>query len=165
MGNRHPGPSIPSSWDRGFSVWVILGHEPSIPRTIKTLTPHSIDVERIRSSEIRVESIHEQHSRTRNAPGHLERASATAQGLGIREGVGPSLGAGRHRAGTIAPATAGRNPQPQGCCSGKRLLSGSSWSARPRRENPQRRKEKRSANPTSRPPHQAAASTKNIRHN
>ena len=157
------GPSIPSYWDRGFSVWAILGHEPLTPRTIKTLTPHSIDVERIHSSEIRTELIHEQHIRTRNAPGHLERASATAQGLGLWEGVGPSLGAGCHRVGAIASTTTGRDAEPQGGRSGERLLSGSPRGTRPPTEDPKRGQDERSANSPSRSPHQASASTKNIR--
>lgn len=149
----------------GLSLWVIPGREPIISRTMKALSPHYIGVERIYSSEIPMESIHEQHIRTRNAPGSLERASSTASGLGIWGWPSPSLGASRHRAGAIAPARAGRDAQPPGGGEGKRLLGRSPWSARPRRENPQRRKKERSANPPSRPPHQTTAPAKSVRNN
>ena len=148
----------------GFSVWVILGRQPMIPRTMKPSSPHSIGVERIHSREIPMESIHE-CTKTREASEHLAGAGATDAGLGIWGGPGPSLGAGRHRAGAIAPATAGRDAQPQGCCAGKRLLGRSPRRARSPREDPQRRKEKRTSNPPSRSPHQTTASTKSVWNN
>ena len=149
----------------GLSVWVIPGRDPTIPRTINARSPHYIGVEGLCSREIALEPVHEQHIRTRNAPGSLERASSTDARLGIWGGPGPSLGAGRHRVGAIASTTAGRDAQSQGCCAGKRLLSRSPRGTRPPREDPQRRKKERSPNPPSRPPHQTTASTKSIRNN
>ena len=147
----------------GFSLWVIPGREPMIPRTIKALSPHYIGVERIYSSEIPMESSHERCIRTRNAPGRMAGASATTAGLGIWGWPGPSLGAGSHRVGAIAPATAGRSLEPPGGREGMRPLRQSPGGANPPREDPQLRQDECSPNPPGRPPHQTTASTKNIR--
>ena len=47
------GPPIPSAPDRGLFVRVILGRNPTIPRTIKARSPHYLYVERIYSRESR----------------------------------------------------------------------------------------------------------------
>ena len=147
----------------GRSLRVIPGRNPAIPWTMKPPSPHYTAVERTYSAEKHTESVHERYIRTRNAPGSLAGAGATAAGLGSKGWVSPSLGAGRHRAGAIAPARAGRSLEPPGGREGMRPLRQSPGGANPPREDPQRRKEKRPANPTSRSPHQTTASTKNIR--